>query len=287
MPDLETGNSIEMDSGRPQGEPDSSSGETSNPNGEARQSATIQESFVPQGMDVNTLPPNVRTMVEKINSDMVRGFTEKTTKLSETIKSEVAKSTESYKSKAEFYDQLLQQESFVKQWNDYVQKANAVSTSADVEGNPAIKQLEDKFQQIQQKLELTEMNNVTDSFADAVDEKGEKINPEFDMLNGIVLGQLGEGPQAEEFSLLRACIELSQGSNPQEKLANGFKMAKEQYNAIFEEGRKAGMGRIQSKVKNGSLPPTNVSGNLSVTEKRPRNAQEALEMARKGIVVSR
>jgi hypothetical protein len=134
---------------------------------------------------------------------------------------------------------------------------------------------------------MAELAQVRDAFADAVNEKGEKIHPDFDKFNEIIVGQLNEGNDAEDFSLLRACIELAPGTNPNEKLANGYKQAKQMYEAIFEEGRKAGMGRLQAKVLNGTQPPTNVGSGLSVTEKKPRNAHEAIEMARKGLVVSR
>lgn len=286
MEDLTTGNPAETMAGNPSSEPASSTEGTGTTNGEARQSATAQDSFIPQGVDLSTLPPNLRQHVEKINADMVRGFTEKTTKLSETIKSESAKAAEAFKQKAELYDQIATQEEFVKMWNEHVQKAQATATGQDP--NDPVAQMKAQLQEMQQKMQLSETAQITDAFAEAVNEKGEKLHPEFDRLNAIMLGKFQDGQTVEDFSLLRACIELSQGRNPQEKLANGYKSAKANYDAIFEEGKKAGMGRQQAKALNGSLPPSNSIGEtLTVTEKKPRNAHEALAMAKKGVMVSR
>lgn len=260
---------------------------TGNSNGEAtRQGATGTETFIPQGLDVNTLPPNVRAHIEKINSDMVRGFTEKTTKLSETTKAEVAKATEALKAKAEFYDQIAAQQEFVDMWNEHVKKVQA-NGGQETPGDPKVVQLEKKFQELNEKLQLTELAEVRDAFADAVDEKGEKAHPLFDDLNAINIGQIQGQKGAEDFSLLRACVELAQGT-PQQKLDIGYKQAKALYDSIYEQGKKAGMGRLQTKVLNGSHPPSNSTGDtLTVTEKRPKSAREAFEMARKGVVVSR
>jgi len=138
---------------------------------------------------------------------------------------------------------------------------------------------------MEQKIQLTELSKVTDSFAEAVNEKGEKIHPDFDRLNEFVIGKANG---SEEYSLLRACIELSPGKSPQERLTMGYKAAKELHDKIFEEGKKAGMGRVQAKVLNGTNPPSLSSGDvLSVTDKKPKNAREALAMARRGQVVSR
>lgn len=245
------------------------------------QAAPTDELF--KGINPNQLPPEIKAHYD----GMLRDYREKTARLSEMTKSEVAKATEAYKSKAEYYDQILGQEEFVKQWNDYVQKANGTAAEPTNAGDPKLTQLEATVREMHEKLQAAELQKVTDAFAEAVNEKGEKLNADFDRLNNLHLGQLVEGDSKEDFSLLRACIELSPGKTPQEKLAAGYQSAKKFYDSIFEEGRKAGLGRNQSKVMNGSLPPTNLNGNLSTTDKRPKNAGEAIEMARKGIVVSR
>jgi hypothetical protein len=235
-----------------------------------------------KGMDPNKMPPDVRAHYDS----MLRDYREKTGKLSETIKAEIAKATESYRQKAEFYDQFSGQDEFVKQWNDYVQKVNQASAANP--GNPELDTLKTQLQEVSQKIELAEMSKITDAFAEAVDEKGAKMHPEFDQLNSFMIGQLGDGNAKEDFSLLRGCIELAPGNSPSEKLANGYKAAKAMYDSIFEAGRKAGMGRLAQKAQNGSLPPSHsTGGELQVTEKKPKSAREALEMAKRGMMVSR
>lgn len=289
--DLASGNPGVSSEGNPQAGSLEVSNGTGTSNGEASQSATVQDSFIPEGVDINTLPPNVRAMVDKINKDMVRGFTEKTTKLSETTKSEVAKAVEAYKQKAEFYDSIASQEAFVNKWNEYVkeqEKSAQGHGSVDANGDPIVNQMKQELQEMKQKMQISEMSQITEAFAEAVNEKGEKLHPEFDALNNFSLGKIQNGNQAEEFSLLRASIELAPGKTPQEKLANGYKAAKATYDAIFEMGKKAGMGRLQTKALNGSLPPSNstIEG-LTTTDKKPKSAKEAMDLARRGVMVSR
>lgn len=238
-----------------------------------------------KGVDPNRLSPELKQSYDS----MLRDYREKTTKLSETTKSEVQKATEAYRQKAEHYDQIAREESFVKQWNEYVQKAQSVQANGqEANSNPELAQMKATLNEMTQKIQMSELSQVTDSFAEAVNEKGEKMHPDFDQLNGMSIGQLNSNGKQENFSLLRACIELSTGKTPQERLANGYKSAKALRDSIFDEGKKAGMGRLQQKIQNGSLPPSNAAGEvLSVTDKRPKTAHEALAMARRGQVVSR
>lgn len=258
-------------------EPAAASNGTGATNGQA-QGGAPDEIF--KGVDPQRLPPEVKVHYDS----MLKDYREKTAKLSETVKSEAAKATEAFRQKAELYDQIATQEEFVKQWNEYVQKANQ-PPELDKNGDPKVAQLEQKFQEIQNKLQMTELSQVTQSFAEATDEKGNPIHPDFDQLNSINLGKINNG---EDFSLLRACVELSGGNSPQDRLANGYKMAKMVRDSIFEEGKKAGMGRLQTKALNGTNPPSLSSGDtLSVTDKKPKNAREAMDMAKKGLIVSR
>ena len=253
-------------------------------NGEANngQGAPVDEGFT--HVDPKTLPPQLRSAYD----NMLRDYKEKTTKLSETTKAEVAKATDAFRAKAEFYDQFASREDAVQWWNEYVNKNNSNGTNTESNGDPKLTQLEQELQAMKQKMQQSEVAEITSAFAEAINEKGEKLNPQFDELNSIMIGKIQNGQEAEGFSLLRACIELSNGKTPQEKLANGYKEAKATYDAIFESGKKAGMGRLQMKVKNGTIPPSNSTGDvLSVTDKRPKNAREALEMAKRGQVVSR
>lgn len=250
-------------------------------NGQAQGGAPADEIF--KGVDPNRLPPEVKAHYDS----MLKDYREKTARLSETVKAEVSKATESYKQKAEYYDSIAGQEAFVKQWNDYVKQVNATPQNQQA-GDPALAEMKAKLDEMNQKMQVSELSQVTEAFADAVDEKGQKIHPQFDELNNIHIGKLGAGDKSEEFSLLRGCVELAEGSNPQEKLANGYKAAKALYDGIFEAGKKAGMGRIAAKAQNGTQPPTNAAGDvLQVTSKKPKNAHEAFEMAKRGQMVSR
>lgn len=253
-------------------------------NGDAtgEQGAPVSEETFTR-VDPKTLPPQLRSTYD----NMLKDYKTKTTALSETIKAESAKAAEAFKSKAELYDQIATQEEFVRQWNEYVQKSQAQGQNPQ-EGDPVLSQMKAQIQEMNQKIQLSEMSQITEAFIEAVDDKGTKLHPEFDALNNIVLGSMQNGQKAEEFSLLRACIELSPGKTPQEKLANGYKSAKASYDAIFEAGKKAGMGRLQTKMQNGSQPPSHSGGDvLTMTERKPKSAREALEMAKRGQVVSR
>ena len=260
-----------------------SAGETSQSNGQSGgQTGHVDELF--QGVDVNKLPPELKAQ----HDNMVKSYRDKTQKLSETTKSEIEKAVSGYRDKAGFYDQIAAQEEFVKQWNDYVQKAQSAAQNGQSTSDPVLSQMKQQLQEMNQKIQLSELSQITEAFAGAVTEKGDKINPLFDQLNDIVIGKLGSGDRSESFSLLRGCVELATGNSPQEKLANGYKEAKSVYDSIFEAGRKAGMGRLQMKAANATNPPSGSTGEvLSITEKKPKSAREAIEMARKGIMVSR
>jgi hypothetical protein len=261
-----------------EGQPSEAAG-TDTTGGQAQGGAPEADIF--KGIDPNTLTPKEKAIYNSMLSD----YRSKTGKLSETVKSQVEKEVAAYREKATRYEQIVAQEEFVKQWNDYVQKTQAATGAPPQEGDPVLGQLKAQLQEMNQKIQMSELSQITESFADAVNEKGEKLRPDFDHLNSIVIGKANG---KEEYSLLRASIELAPGNSPQEKLANGYKMAKETYNTIFEAGRKAGLGRVQAKALNGTLPPTNSTGDvLSVTEKKPRNAHEAMQLAKKGILVSR
>lgn len=259
------------------------------PSGEANsgQSATGTDTFIPTGVDLNTLPPQVRAYVEEVNKQMVRGFTEKTTKVSETVKSQLAKELEPYRQKAQTYDELLKQEVFVQKWNEYVEDVNRKGVTNDP-GDPQAKILQElealkKSQaELSRKSQESEALDVINAFSSAVDEKGEKLHPDFEKFSKI---SLGTHQKAGEYDLLRTAIELAPGTNAQEKIENGYKAAKAVYDAIYEDGRKSGLARTQERIKNGSFAPSTIPAGKTTTE-RPKDALEALRMARQGIRVS-
>ena len=112
---------------------------TVQPSGDASgvQGASAEEMF--GNVDPRTLPPQLKSVYD----NMLRGFKEKTTKLSETVKSETAKATEAFKQKADLYEQFATNEDFVKQWNSYVEKVNS-----NVNANPddPVAKMEKKMQ---------------------------------------------------------------------------------------------------------------------------------------------
>lgn len=258
-------------------EPANTGSGTSGTDGQA-QGGAPDEIF--KGIDPQKLPPELK----KTYDSMLTDYRGKTAKLSESIKAEVEKATQSYKSKADMYDSISAQEEFVTKWNEYVQKSQA---NPNQNGDPVLEKVKAQVDEMNRKMQTQEMEQVTNAFAEAVDDKGVKVHPNFDKLNDIMVGSLKEGDSVEGYSLLRAAIELSPGT-PQEKLVGGYKKADEIYKAIFEEGRKAGMGRVRDKILNGTLPPTGgTNDSLTITEKKPRNAREALDMAKRGVIVSR
>lgn len=249
------------------------------PAGEASQSATGSESFIPEGVDLNTLPPQVRAYVDSVNKQMVRGFTEKTTKLAETTKAEAAKLTAAFKDKADWYDTALKDPELVKTINEYVNRRASAADPSKVNVPPEIQEKLEKIDHLEREFKMTQAQESVSAFAEAKDEKGNLMHPEFDRYHSIIIGT---HPQAGEYSLLRAAIELAPGNSAPEKLANGYKAIDSAFKAIFDEGKKAGMGRLQEKARNGSMAPSSVHPG-SMAPRQPKNALEALEFARQGL----
>jgi hypothetical protein len=237
-----------------------------------------------KGIDPAKLPPELKQSYNQMLSD----YRDKTTRLKETIKAEAEKATQAYREKASMYDQIAAQEPFVKRWNEYVEETKRQTGQPPQEGDPNIMALKSQLEEVTNKIQQRELSELTSAFSEATNEKGERLHPEFDALNEITLGAMDNNGHPDEYSLLRGCLELAPGNSPQERLANGYKTAKAVYDKIFEAGKKAGLGRVNQKIQNGSIPPTNSGGDiLQTTDKKPRNAREAMEMARRGVVVSR
>lgn len=265
--------SVTDQTANPQVGADSSVSESQNESG---QSDGQNETDSQEGLgniDPKTLPPALKAVYD----NLYRDYQKKTTSIAERVKAEVAKSVSGYKEKAEQFEQIVNNDEFVKMWNDYVEK----SKSAQSNGRP-VDEVSKKLQDIEVKLKTQESLEAINIFADAKDEKGEMLHPDFDRLSEI---KIGTHSQSGEYDLLRAAIELAPGDSYMEKLENGYQAAKEVYDTIFEEGRKAGMGRMNDKVKNSTYAPSAGSSKLSsYAQKQPANALEALEMARKGLL---
>jgi hypothetical protein len=167
-------------------------------------------------------------------------------------------------------------------YNDYVRQAEA----AENQGNPTAK-IEEKLKVLETQIRTREMSEVIDAFSNAENEKGEKVNADFGKFDSLIIGEAETANGKNPYSLLRAAVELAPGNTPQEKLANGYKAAKVAYDSIFQEGVKTGKGQMQRKSNLGSIPPSSGGKTLNIAPHRPKNALEALQMAREGIVVPR
>lgn len=249
--------------------------ETAQPAGQADgQSSPGEEVF--KGVDPTKLPPELRSHYD----NMLRDYRSKTEKLSETVKTQVAKETDGFRQKADWYDSALKDPGMVKVINDYVKQLNESAKQKEAADGlpPEIRQKLEKVDRIEQELNRTKANEVITAFQEAVNEKGEKLHPNFEKYSGI---GMGSHPERGDFNLLRVAVELASGNSTQEKLLNGYKLAEATYNQIFEEGKKAGMGRVQDKVRNGTHPPSSLNA-ASTAPRRPKDALEALDFAKRG-----
>lgn len=240
----------------------------------AGQSAPGEEIF--KGVDPTKLPPELRSHYD----NMLRDYRSKTEKLSESIKAQVAKETESFRQKAEWYDTALKDPELVKVINDYVQKLNEGQSQKQATDGlpPEVRQKLEKVDVIEQELNRAKANEVVTAFQEAVNDKGEPLHPNFQKYKEVVIGS---HPELGEYNLMRVAVELSKGETDLEVLENAYKLAEGVYNKIFEEGKKAGMGRVHDKVRNGTNPPSSLNA-ASTAPRRPKDALEALEFAKRG-----
>ena len=265
--------SVSDQTANPQEGADSSVSESQNESGQSEWQNETDSQEGLSNIDPKTLPPALKAVYD----NLYRDYQKKTTSIAERVKAEVAKSIGGYKEKAEQFEQIANNEEFVKMWNDHVEKLKSAQSN-----DQPVDEVSRKLQDIEVKLKTQESLEAINIFADAKDEDGEMLHPEFDRLSEI---KIGTHSKSGEYDLLRAAIELAPGDSYMEKLENGYQAAKEVYDTIFEEGRKAGMGRMNDKVKNSTYAPSAGSSKLSsYAQKQPANALEALEMARKGLL---
>lgn len=239
------------------------------------QSGHVEDIF--QGVDPAKLPPELRPHLDS----MVRKYREKTEKLSETVKSEVTKATEAYKKKAEFYDQLAAEKEFVDQWNAHVQKRQTVQNQNVDPTQKELAEIKERQAALELKAAAAENLDAINGFANAKDEKGTLLHPEFDDLSSIMVATHPE--TGKEISLIQLAILTAPGNTVQERLDAGYKKAKASYDAIFEKGKKAGMGRLQDKVRGSSMEPSSMHNVTGQASRAPKNALEALQFAKQGL----
>lgn len=240
------------------------------------QSAPAEDSFTK--LDVNTLPPQLKQAYD----NMLRDYKSKTAELSEQRKKYEGYDT--YKQRAELYEQLASQEEFVKRWNEYVKEVNGqTATNPNDPVQAKLQEFEKQLQEERRAREEREMDDVVEGFRSAKDEKGNPVNPDFDALADAVIGKDQEGG---DWNLLRAYVHLAEGNTPQEKLANGYKAAKALRDQWVEEGRKQGVGKMLSKVRNSTEAPAITSDKQTFNgDAKKLSVREARELAEKGVVV--
>lgn len=237
-----------------------------------RQNAPAEDRF--GDVDPNTLPPQLKSVYD----NMLRGWKDKTTRLSEERKK--YEGYDAYKQKADLYDRVSSDQEFVRMWNERIEKASQANQNEQSDQTPDLKK---EIQAIKSKLEQAELVDVVRVFEEVKNDKDELLHPDFQALNGIGIGKT---PQGDEYSLLRACVELSPGNTPQEKLANGYKAAKAVRDKIYEEGRKSGMGKMLSRVRDSTETPSLSTDKTTFNgDARKLSVREARELAEKGVTV--
>lgn len=253
-------------------EPAAGANGTAQTNGQAAgQPAPADENL--GGFDPNRLPPELR----KVHDAMLRDYRKKTGEVADKIKAEVAKATAASKDQAEFYQQFIKHPKLVDFYNSYVAEIQKQANVADQpQPDDAVRQ---KLEQIETKLATAETLEYVNAFADAKNDKGELLHPDFDRFSSF---KIGTHEQLGDYDLLRACVELAPGNSPQEKMEAGYKAASDLFQSIFEEGRKAGLGRLQQKIRNSTTPPSS-SAAANYAPHQAKNALEALEFARRGL----
>lgn len=218
------------------------------------------------GVDIKSLPKEIQSLLKEKHDAMLRDYKEKTTKLSEE-----RKGFEPVSKKAEALDQLLQDQTFIDWWN-----SKNAPPETQKELTPE-EQLVQKVQTIEQELLHEKANATVVEFAEAVDDKGQKLRPDFDELSntGLINGYLQLNPAKGKQDF-------------QSKLNEAYVWVKEAVAPFIEKGRKMAIEEMQRKASNGTLPPqSGVKGTYDGPDPRKASVNELVEMARKGIRVPR
>lgn len=276
-----------------------STGTVQTQNGQAdpgRQTAPVEETFFTG--DPKTLPPQLRQAYD----NMLRDYKDKTGKLSEE-----RKTLEAVKQKADAFDQLAGDQRFITWYNDLTkpQQEQVKSEMADDMGvsdeemaavlagdkNALVSilkkfsgQNETQLKELLYKNQVSEASEIINAFAEAKDDKGKALHPNFEKLEALSLGSV---------DLISAFLQLdgqpAQGYDQyMQKMQRAYQAADKFYTQIYEEGRKAGLGLVQRKAMNATEAPA-VSGPASVFTGDPKklDARTAMRLAREGVVVPR
>jgi len=301
MPDLETASvpAEGQTSAPPETGPEQTPEATAAPaSGEAKtgQSATGEVSFIPKDLDLNTLPPEVRAKLEEANSQMVKGFTEKTMKLSEE-----KKLAEGLKQKAEYYDRLMGDQrirALLSGQNGQAQ-AKQGQTQRPTDGeweqaklDPAMipdlirREKAHDDQTRQQEALVNDASAFVDEYMNATGEDGKSLRPDFGSL-------IKMGPEGAEVNLVN--IFLSQ--NPMsandpaqwnQALTDAYEKAKKFHDAIYSKGKKEALESAKKRANGSSELPTGIGG-AAYTGPDPSTASDSdlIALAKRGVRVPR
>lgn len=239
--------------------------ETSDGNGVAVGAQPAEEQF--GGVDIKTLPKEIQTLLKEKHDAMLKDYKEKTTKLADD-----RKSMEPLSRKAELLDQLAQDQEFIQWWNSRNQKSQPEQEQKDLTPE---EQLIQRVQNIESELSSERAQNLVNTFADAVDEKGQKLHPDFDELSneGLIKGYLDLNPPTSKAEFSKRLEEAYKWSNA---LATKYR----------EAGKKAAYEEMQKKAGISTTPPsTGAKGTYDGPDPRKASVAELVDMARRGIRV--
>lgn len=239
-----------------------------------------QTGHVDDVLNPKNLPPELRPHLD----NMVKAYRDKTEKLSETVKSEVAKAVEAHRQKAEQYDLLVADPDVVKAVNDLLERRKAPDPNQD-----PVKRLEEKVKTFEERTryqeQVKEYEQEVVKFESAVDEKtGKPLHPNFVKFSEMLIGEAsGRDGKKEPVSVLKVAIMTAPGETPQEKLANGYAAVQKWHDSIFEEGKKEGMGRLKQKAAGASIPPSGSFAPSGIAPERAKSGLDAIRFARQGL----
>jgi len=240
--------------------------ETSGSQGVSGEAQPTEEQF--GGVDIKSLPKEIQTLLKEKHDAMLRDYKDKTTKLAEE-----RKKFDPLSKKAEALDQLLQDQKFVDWYNQ------TLNPEPDPAATPPTEQelIKQALQSLKTELVNKEAVETVTSFENEVDDKGQKLRPDFGELSdeGLISGYLQINPAKGKHEFAA-------------KLNEAYTWAKALSTKFKEAGRKQAYEEMQKKAAGASLPPSaGAKGTYDGIDPRKLTAAESLEFARKGIRVPR
>lgn len=241
---------------------DTGTAEPSSGNGVTGEAQPAEEQNL-GGVDIKSLPKEIQSLLKEKHDAMLRDYKEKTTKLAEE-----RKKLDPLSKKAEALDQLLQDERFV-QWYKSQYEPQEEQQPQELTKEQI---LEQKIQSIESELVNKEAHATVTEFAEEVDDKGQKLRPDFDELSkeGLINGYLQLNPPSSKKEF-RA--KLEEAYNFSKTLATKFK----------EAGRKQAFEEMQRKAAGSTFPPqTGAKGMYDGPNPKSITVEQAVAFAKQG-----